>query len=115
MWLPMRTEQTRIDQSDSTNGAREGMPIITQAQLSEYLALRDCRKRYDAVRSEIVAELMAGADIEDGPLSASIEQKSSQRFSFPTVAAVLGHAAATQLRSQIEPTVSTCLLVGERE
>jgi hypothetical protein len=79
-------------------------PIITQAELVEYLDLVEAGKRRVAMRRSFQARLDAGARTERGKLSLSSKTYRRAILSWDRLGAILGRREVEHLRGRIGRT-----------
>ena len=91
----------------------EQVSTVTQAQLQEFLELRELAWRHDELREQLLTRLQAGAWIEPGRLTAKVELKHKPIFSNKALTQVLGEARVRELRDAVEPTVFRYLIIDE--
>ncbi len=93
-------------------------PVITQAKLKAFLQIKQqadaAEKKRVELQRELIALVDANAEIQRGPLDLQLIERQAQKFSYDKVAAVLGHQYATEIKSQIEPTLIRFVQVAHR-
>jgi hypothetical protein len=91
----------------------EQVSTVTQAQLQEYLEIREQAWKYKPLHEQLAALLQAGAWIEPGRLTAKVELKHKPILSIKALTPVLGEARVRELLHAVEPTVFRHLLIHE--
>lgn len=92
--------------------------LITQHKLEAYRQVKQqadaAEKKRVELQRELIALLDANAEVQLGPLAVQLIEWQAKNFSFDKVAAVLGHQYATEIKSQIEPTLIRFVQVADR-
>ena len=91
----------------------EQVSTVTQAQLQEFLEVREQAWKYKPLHEQLATLLQAGAAIELGRLTAKVELKHKPIFSNKALTQVLGEARVRELRDAVEPTVFRYLIIDE--
>jgi hypothetical protein len=91
----------------------EEVSTVTQAQLQEFLDIREQAWKYQPLHEQLVTLLQAGAAIEPGRLTAKVELERRPIFSNKALTQVLGEARVRELREAVEPTVYRHLIIDE--
>jgi hypothetical protein len=91
----------------------EQVSTVTQAQLQEFLEIREQAWKYPSVHEQLVTLLQAGAWIEPGHLTAKVELKHKPILSNKALTPVLGEARVRELLHAVEPTVFRYLIIDE--
>ena len=91
----------------------EQVSTVTQAQLQEFLEIREQYRKYKRLHEQLATLLQAGAWIEPGRLTAKVELERRPIFSNKALTPVLGEARVRELRDAVEPTVFRHLLIAE--
>ncbi len=90
---------------------------ITQIELKQYRELADDARNInasqEALRKSLIARIQEGAEVEPGNLMVSLQEATSQRFSFDGLVRLLGIKAAEKIKSQLPVSVSHSLKVVE--
>jgi hypothetical protein len=86
---------------------------VTQAQLQEFLEIREQYRKYKPLHEQLVTLLQAGAAIELGRLTAKVELKHKPILSIKALTPVLGEDRVRELRDAVQPTVFRFLIIDE--
>src|SRR5262249_36250092 len=81
----------------------EQVSTVTQAQLQEFLEIREQHRKYKPLHGQLATLLQAGAWIEPGRLTAKVELKHKLILSIKALTQVLGEARVRELRDAVEP------------
>ena len=84
---------------------RPSMIVVSQADLADFLQLREQFRRHKEARDRLVALLEAGAPVERGPLTARVRRAPRQLLCPKTLTPVLGEDPVQELLARVEPTV----------
>jgi len=84
---------------------RPSMVVVSQADLADFLQLREQFRRHKEVRDGLLALLEAGAPVEPGPLTARVRRVPRQLLCPRTLTPVLGEDRVQELLARVEPTV----------
>jgi len=79
--------------------------VVSQADLADFLQLREQFRRHKEVRDRLVALLEAGAPVELGPLTARVRRAPRQLLCPKTLMPVLGEDRVQELLTCVAPTV----------
>ena len=108
----------RSPQSALRGPVPQSRQVITQAKLKAFLQIKQqadaAEKKRVELQRELIALVDANAEIQRGPLDLQLIEWQAKKFSFDKVAAVLGHQYATEIKSQIEPTLIRFVQVADR-
>jgi len=91
----------------------EQVSTVTQAQLQEFLEIREQAWKYKPLHEQLATLLLASAWIEPGRLTAKVELKHKPILSIKALAQVLGEARVRELRDAVEPTVFRHVIIHE--
>ena len=91
----------------------EQVSTVTQAQLQEFLEIREQYRKYKPLHEQLATLLLAGAAIEPGRLTAKVELIHKSIFSNKALTPVLGEARVRELLHDVEPTVFRYLIIDE--
>ena len=84
---------------------RPSMIVVSQADLVDFLQLREQFRRHKEARDRLLALLEAGAPVELGPLTARVRRVPRQLLCPRTLTPVLGEDRVQELLTRVEPTV----------
>lgn len=104
-----------INARQSAGGNRKPKPLITQAELREYVEQAKIVQRHNDLRKSITERLEQGVPVEAGELTPAIEPDSVRRWSIKGVGAVLGSKEARELWNQLQPIVYRRLLIQDQD
>jgi hypothetical protein len=112
--MTTHTNRTLVPASTSAWGK---LPTITQAELAVLQELKrqkiELEERLSHLQDEIRNKLRYNVRIEPGSLTAELSTWETRNFCYDKLVALIGEQATANLRDQIEPTVTTRLLIKE--
>lgn len=88
------------------------LPVeVSQSELQRFTQLQQVVREFDRLRKSIRDRITGGAEIQAGPLTASVKEHYAKRFNRKTLVQILGEEYVQQIQSELEPTVSLRLVI----